>query len=131
MLELRPNCEHCNRALPPASTSAMICSYECTFCRDCVVDVLDDVCPNCGGAGLDWVDAGGGGTVYSATVVRRKAQHGGDYSVVLVDLDEGPRMMSRVEGIAPDAVRIGMRVRARIAAGEGGHFVVFDPQEAA
>ena len=49
MLELRPNCEHCNRALPPASTSAMICSYECTFCRDCVVDVLDDVCPNCGG----------------------------------------------------------------------------------
>lgn len=102
-------------------------------CRDCAHHVFYPrvLCPNCGGAGLDWVDAGGGGTVYSATVVRRKAQHGGDYSVVLVDLDEGPRMMSRVEGIAPDAVRIGMRVRARIAAGEGGHFVVFDPQEAA
>jgi hypothetical protein len=50
MLELRPRCEHCAVALPPASTEAMICSYECTFCRSCVEFVLDDVCPNCGGA---------------------------------------------------------------------------------
>ena len=49
MLELRPGCEHCGRALPPASEEAMICSYECTFCRDCVDSVLQDVCPNCGG----------------------------------------------------------------------------------
>lgn len=49
MLELRPTCEHCNKALPPASTEAMICSYECTFCRTCVDEVLDNVCPNCGG----------------------------------------------------------------------------------
>ena len=49
MLELRPTCEHCNRALPPSSTEAMICSYECTFCRDCVATVLGNVCPNCGG----------------------------------------------------------------------------------
>ena len=49
MLELRPTCEHCNRALPPAATDAMICSYECTFCRDCVDRVLGNVCPNCGG----------------------------------------------------------------------------------
>lgn len=48
MLELRPTCEQCNKALPPASTDAMICSFECTFCRDCV-DLLDNVCPNCGG----------------------------------------------------------------------------------
>jgi uncharacterized protein len=48
MLELRPTCEHCNRALPPESTDAMICSFECTFCRDCV-QLLEDVCPNCGG----------------------------------------------------------------------------------
>ncbi|WP_130620707.1 DUF1272 domain-containing protein [Dyella amyloliquefaciens] len=48
MLELRPTCEHCNKALPPASTEAMICSFECTFCRDCVA-LLQDVCPNCGG----------------------------------------------------------------------------------
>jgi len=49
MLELRPTCEHCNAPLPPDSTAAMICSFECTFCRDCVATVLGDVCPNCGG----------------------------------------------------------------------------------
>lgn len=50
MLELRPNCECCDRDLPPSSSEAMICSYECTFCRDCVENVLDHTCPNCGGA---------------------------------------------------------------------------------
>ena len=49
MLELRPTCEHCNKALPPASTEARICSFECTFCSDCVARVLLDTCPNCGG----------------------------------------------------------------------------------
>lgn len=49
MLELRPGCEHCNKPLPPDSTEAMICSYECTFCSDCVNSVLNNVCPNCGG----------------------------------------------------------------------------------
>lgn len=49
MLELRPTCEHCNRALPPASGEAMICSYECTFCAPCVETILKNVCPNCGG----------------------------------------------------------------------------------
>ena len=49
MLELRPSCEHCNQALPPDSTQARICSYECTFCAACVEQVLDNVCPNCGG----------------------------------------------------------------------------------
>ena len=49
MLELRPTCEHCNKALPPDSLEARICSYECTFCASCVADVLADVCPNCGG----------------------------------------------------------------------------------
>ena len=49
MLELRPACEHCNKPLPPASTDAMICSFECTFCRNCVDTVLGNVCPNCGG----------------------------------------------------------------------------------
>jgi hypothetical protein len=48
MLELRPTCEHCNKPLPPESTDARICSYECTFCASCV-DALDNVCPNCGG----------------------------------------------------------------------------------
>lgn len=49
MLELRPTCEHCNRDLPPASPDARICSFECTFCADCVHQVLRNVCPNCGG----------------------------------------------------------------------------------
>ena len=49
MLQLRPTCEHCNKALPPASTEAMICSFECTFCAGCVHAVLGKVCPNCGG----------------------------------------------------------------------------------
>ena len=49
MLQIRPNCELCNRALAPDSTAARICSYECTFCSDCVREVLENVCPNCGG----------------------------------------------------------------------------------
>src|SRR5436189_6416755 len=49
MLELRPTCEHCNKALPPDSLEAHICSYECTFCAACVETVLFNVCPNCGG----------------------------------------------------------------------------------
>jgi hypothetical protein len=49
MLQLRPNCECCDRDLPPDSADAMICSFECTFCRDCVANVLKGRCPNCGG----------------------------------------------------------------------------------
>ncbi len=49
MLELRPNCEYCDKDLPPDSFEARICTYECTFCADCVDDVLLNVCPNCGG----------------------------------------------------------------------------------
>jgi len=48
-LELRPNCELCDRDLPPASTVARICSFECTFCAECVAAKLKNVCPNCGG----------------------------------------------------------------------------------
>ncbi len=49
MLALRPNCECCDKDLPPESTEAMICTFECTFCADCAVGVLAGVCPNCGG----------------------------------------------------------------------------------
>ena len=49
MLELRPNCECCNKDLPPHAPDAMICSFECTFCRDCVETRLGGRCPNCGG----------------------------------------------------------------------------------
>jgi hypothetical protein len=49
MLQLRPNCECCNKDLPPDSTDALICSFECTFCRACADNVLRGRCPNCGG----------------------------------------------------------------------------------
>ena len=49
MLELRPNCECCDRDLASDSPDARICTFECTFCADCVEDVLGGVCPNCGG----------------------------------------------------------------------------------
>ena len=49
MLEIRLNCENCNCPLPNNSTEAMICTYECTFCKNCVDNILLNVCPNCGG----------------------------------------------------------------------------------
>ncbi|MDE2347514.1 MAG: DUF1272 domain-containing protein [Gammaproteobacteria bacterium] len=49
MLDLRPNCECCDRDLPPGSPEALICSFECTFCRNCATTVLGGRCPNCGG----------------------------------------------------------------------------------
>jgi hypothetical protein len=49
VLSLRPSCECCDKDLPPDSPDAMICTYECTYCTDCVTTCLDDRCPNCGG----------------------------------------------------------------------------------
>jgi uncharacterized protein len=84
--------------------------------------------PRTGATDLEWVEVSGRGFVYSATFVRQKPP-AADYNVVLVELDEGPRMVSRVEGIG--RVPIGMRVRARIAQEGGGPVVVFvaDAQE--
>jgi len=88
------------------------------------------LCPHCGSSQFEWSQVSGDGTVYSTTIVRRKAEEGGDHNVALVDLDEGPRMMSRVDGIAPDAVKIGMRVRARIGGNAEAPLIVFIPAEA-
>lgn len=49
MLEIRPSCEHCDKDLPYDSLKAKICTFECTFCDDCVANVLRKICPNCGG----------------------------------------------------------------------------------
>lgn len=49
MLEIRPICEHCAKSLPNESEEAMICTFECTYCKDCVDNLLENVCPNCGG----------------------------------------------------------------------------------
>lgn len=85
------------------------------------------ICPHCGGDALAWEAPSGRGAVYSTTVVRRKPEAGGDYNVALIDLEEGVRMMSRVDGVAPEAVRIGMAVQARVLARESGNLVVFVP----
>ncbi|MEO0030856.1 MAG: hypothetical protein RIS94_614 [Pseudomonadota bacterium] len=75
------------------------------------------------GEPLEWIETCGSGTVYSVTWVQRKPPEAA-YNVVLVDLAEGARMMGRVEGVTPEALHIGMAVRARIA---DGPVIVFDP----
>jgi len=82
------------------------------------------------GEDLEWVEASGRGTVYSTTVVRKRPPEP-SHNVALIDLGEGPRMMSRVEGIDPAEVRIGMAVCARIVAAEDGPLLVFVPEDAA
>jgi uncharacterized OB-fold protein len=82
--------------------------------------------PLTGCTDLEWVPASGKGVVYSTSVMRQR-DPANNYNVVLIDLEEGPRMMSRVEGIAPDAVKIGMNVLAKIVPENGGSLVVFFP----
>lgn len=87
------------------------------------------LCPHCGDDHLEWYAPSGKGQVYSTTVVRRKAEHGGDYNVALIDLQEGVRMMSRVENVEPGAVKIGLAVKAKVVDAEDGKLVVFSPAE--
>ena len=49
MIDIRPSCENCDKVLPPNSEEAMFCAFECTFCKECVENILHNVCPNCGG----------------------------------------------------------------------------------
>lgn len=82
--------------------------------------------PGTGARDLEWVEVQGNGTVYSVTVIYPKPP-ARPYNVVLVELDEGPRMMSRVEGMDPEAVAIGQKVKARILSEESQRYIVFDP----
>lgn len=86
--------------------------------------------PGTGETDLEWVEASGCGIVYATTTVRRRPDQGGPYNVVLIDLDEGVRCMSRVEGIASERVRIGMPVRARIDREGDAAVLVFVPAPA-
>jgi uncharacterized OB-fold protein len=81
--------------------------------------------PGTGVRDLEWIEASGRGVVYSTTVVRRKPPEP-SYNVSLIDLAEGPRMMSRVEGVDPASVTIGAAVQARICDQDGEPVVVFD-----
>ena len=82
--------------------------------------------PLTGSTDLEWVEASGEGVVYSTTVVRQKPP-AVNYNLALIDLAEGPRMMSRVVGIAPEEVKIGMAVKARIIRENEQGLVVFEP----
>lgn len=86
--------------------------------------------PRTGDTDLEWIEASGRGSVYSTTVQRSKPP-APDSNLALIDLAEGPRMLSRVEGIAPEDVTIGMAVRARIRDDGDGPFVVFEPEASA
>jgi hypothetical protein len=97
-LELRPTCEHCNKALPPDSTEARICSFECTFCAACV-ELLANVCPNCGGGFVPrpvrparrWKGSAWLGERPPSATVKHKP----------VDLSEHERFAAKLKGITP------------------------------
>jgi uncharacterized OB-fold protein len=82
--------------------------------------------PGTGCTDLEWVEASGKGLVYSTTVIRQKPPTP-NYNLALIDLAEGARMMSRVEGIPPEEVRIGMSVRAKIVREGERPLLVFEP----
>ncbi len=101
MLELRPTCEHCNIGLPPHSLEARICSYECTFCADCVRSVLLNVCPNCGGGfaprpvrpARAWKGDNHLGKDPAGTVVKHRP----------VDPETQRLLLARIAGLAPES----------------------------
>jgi uncharacterized OB-fold protein len=86
--------------------------------------------PGTGSADLEWVAPSGRGIVHSVTIVRPRPP-AEPFNVVIVELDEGPRLMSRVKGLPPEAVAIGLRVMARIAETPDGPLLVFVPDHAA
>jgi uncharacterized OB-fold protein len=124
-------------SLPPHPQGGVLARHQAALnegrfliqrCRGCEQAVYfpRELCPHCGHGELAWLEPRGTGTVYAVTTVRRKAEAGGDYNVSLIDLDEGVRLMSRVEGAASGAVRIGQRVTARVLQHAGQGLVVFD-----
>ena len=100
MLQLRPSCEHCNKALPPDSTEARICSFECTFCADCVDRVLRDACPNCGGGFVprpirparDWKGGNCLANYPASSTVKHRP----------VDLAAQAQLLAALKGLAPE-----------------------------
>jgi uncharacterized protein len=100
-LALRPSCEHCNRALPPDSLDARICSFECTFCSTCVEEVIGNICPNCGGGFTprpirpyyDWKNGNFLGAIPARTLVKHKP----------VDLILHEKFSAKIKGIAPES----------------------------
>ncbi len=105
--------------------------FEIQRCCECSRHIFFPrvLCPHCGSESTDWVQPSGRGEVYSFSIVRRKPEAGGDYNVVLVDLEEGVRVMSRIANLDGAEVRIGQRVQARVDMLEGKGVLVFDAVE--
>ena len=104
-------------------------NFEIQRCNGCGKHVFYPraLCHYCGSPDLEWVPASGQAVVYATSVVRVHPDKGGDYNIALVDLAEGPRMMTRVVDIEPAGVRIGMQVLAFIGDVEGERAVLFRP----
>jgi len=100
MLELRPTCEHCNKALPPDSLEARICTYECTFCAECAERLLQNVCPNCGGGFVsrpirpahNWKENNYLGADPASTTIKHRP----------VDLGAHARLVAAQRGLPPE-----------------------------
>ena len=131
-----------NQSIPVAAGGGVQAMYQAALdegrlliqrCADCGkhVHFPRESCPHCSSAELGWVAPTGLGMVYAVTTVRRKPEAGGDYNVSLVDLDEGVRLMSRVENMKPLELKIGQRVKARVQVTDGRGLVLFDPAPAA
>lgn len=86
------------------------------------------IAPRSGSTNLEWVEASGNATIHSFTIVSQRPP-AEDYNVVLVDLAEGPRLMSRIDGIDPSALAIGMKVRSKIIKENSEPLLVFVPAE--
>lgn len=104
--------------------------FEIQHCRACATHFYYPrvLCPSCGSSNVSWVKPSGKGVVYSTTTVRRKAEQGGDYNVSIIELDEGVRMMSRVEGVDLHQIHIGMKVAAQVSVSADVGIVVWRPQ---
>ena len=133
----RSRTDHSNLEFLPMHLSALthyqaeldvgrFCIQQCLQCQHHIFNPRE-LCPHCGSDTLRWVRPSGQGTVYSSTTIARKPDAGGNYNVSLIDLDEGVRMMSRVQGPVPEDVRIGQRVQAQVIQQGGKGLVVFQP----
>lgn len=100
-------------------------------CRDCGMHMYPPgtTCDHCGAADLKWVEPTGRATVRSVTLVQRPPEAGGNYAAALIELEEGPRLQSRVMDIAPEKVTSGMPVSAHVGLLDGILAVVFYNKE--
>lgn len=116
---------------PEAAFRAFLESGELRLqqCSNCIKFIYypRSVCPYCHSNAFQWRACSGGGVVYSVTVVPQKPERGGDYNVALIDLDEGVRVLSRIDDIAPADIAIGMAVKAKIDRYQDAPILAFTP----